>query len=133
MRRQGGAVRSAHGGKLAPMSDLNDPRVLFAAERTLLAWIRTASGLMAMGFLIDRGAIVTGADAAATPALVIGIAFVVAGVLLSGISALQYRRSVATLRPAEIPERYRVNLATWTSGGVGLLGILLAAYLLFSR
>jgi len=115
------------------MSDLNDPRVLFAAERTLLAWIRTASGLMAMGFLIDRGAIVTGADAAATPALVIGIAFVVAGVLLSGISALQYRRSVATLRPAEIPERYWVNLATWTSGGVGLLGILLAAYLLFSR
>ena len=24
------------------MSDLNDPRVLFAAERTLLAWNRTA-------------------------------------------------------------------------------------------
>ena len=36
------------------MSDLNDPRVLFAAERTLLAWNRTAAGLMAFGFLVDR-------------------------------------------------------------------------------
>jgi len=41
------------------MSDLNDPRVLFAAERTLLAWNRTASGLMALGFLVDRAALMT--------------------------------------------------------------------------
>ena len=43
------------------MSDLNDPRVLFAAERTLLAWTRTASGLMALGFFIDRAALMTDA------------------------------------------------------------------------
>jgi putative membrane protein len=34
------------------MSELNDPRVLFAAERTLLAWSRTSAGLMAFGFLL---------------------------------------------------------------------------------
>ena len=34
------------------MSDLNDPRVLFAAERTLLAWNRTSISLMAFGFLL---------------------------------------------------------------------------------
>jgi uncharacterized membrane protein YidH (DUF202 family) len=28
--------------RLDPLSDLNDPRVLFAAERTLLAWNRTS-------------------------------------------------------------------------------------------
>jgi len=28
--------------------------VYFAAERTLMAWIRTALGLMALGFVIDR-------------------------------------------------------------------------------
>ena len=38
------------------MSALDDPRVLFAAERTLMAWSRTAAGLMAFGFVIDRTA-----------------------------------------------------------------------------
>jgi putative membrane protein len=28
--------------------------VYFAAERTLMAWVRTALGLMALGFVIDR-------------------------------------------------------------------------------
>jgi len=31
------------------MSDLNDPRVFFAAERTLMAWNRTGLTLMAFG------------------------------------------------------------------------------------
>jgi putative membrane protein len=116
------------------VSDLNDPRVLFAAERTLLAWVRTASGLMAMGFLIDRGALMTGATGpSAGIALGIGIAFVAVGVLLSGLSVVQYRRSVATLRPAEIPQNYWVNLAVLTSAAVGALGLLLVLYLIALR
>ena len=34
------------------MSDLNDPRVFFAAERTLLAWSRTSLTLMGFGFIV---------------------------------------------------------------------------------
>lgn len=113
------------------MSDLNDPRVLFAAERTLLAWNRTASGLIALGFFIDRASLMT--EAAKTGrafAAAIGIAFLLFGVVLNILSVVQYRRSLASLRPAEIPPRYWLNLAVVTSLGVSLLGLLLALYVL---
>jgi putative membrane protein len=116
------------------VSDLNDPRVLFAAERTLLAWVRTASGMMAMGFLIDRGAVMTsGAAHAPGFALAIGLGFVLGGVLLSSLSVVQYRRSIASLRPAEIPAHYWTNLAVFTSAVVGALGLALAGYLVVAR
>jgi putative membrane protein len=111
------------------LSDLNDPRVLFAAERTLLAWSRTAAGLMAFGFLIDRAGLVV-QGAATRGALWIGLAFVMLGVVLSGLSALQYRRAIASLRPVEIPPGYWVNLSVLMSTLVAALGLALAAYLL---
>ena len=33
---------------------VDDPRVYFAAERTLLAWLRTGLGLMGVGFAVAR-------------------------------------------------------------------------------
>jgi putative membrane protein len=115
------------------MSDLNDPRVLFAAERTLLAWSRTSAGLMALGFLIDRAALVVrGAGAARDAGFWIGVAFVVLGVVLSGLSVVQYRRSIAGLRPVEVPQGYWINLSVFMSLAVGALGAALAVYLALS-
>ena len=38
-----------------PQPDMTGPRlVYFAAERTLLSWVRVALGLMAFGFVVDR-------------------------------------------------------------------------------
>ena len=103
------------------MSELNDPRVLFAAERTLLAWSRTSAGLMAFGFLVDRaGLVVPGGQGRG--ALWIGVA-------LSALSAVHYRRAIASLRPVEIPPGYWVNFSVLLSVVVGLLGLALAAYL----
>ena len=114
------------------MSNLDDPRVLFAAERTLMAWSRTAAGLMAFGFVIDRTAVLMPrAAASAAFALWIGLAFVLLGVVLSMLSIVQYRRSVATLRAVEIPPGYWVNLSVYVSALIGLLGLALAAYLTF--
>jgi Domain of unknown function (DUF202) len=36
------------------MSYLDDPRVYFAAERTLLAWQRSAVAFIALGFVVER-------------------------------------------------------------------------------
>jgi len=54
---------------------------------------------------------------------------VLLGVALSMLSIVQYRRSVATLRPVEIPSGYWVNLSVYVSALIGLLGLTLAAYL----
>ena len=112
------------------MSNLDDPRVLFAAERTLMAWSRTSAGLMAFGFVIDRSALLV-PRAGGTPgfALWIGVAFVLLGVVLSALSIVQYRRSVATLRPVEIPPGYWVNLTVYVAAAIGVLGAALAAFL----
>ena len=112
------------------MSGLDDPRVLYAAERTLLAWVRTVAGLMAMGFLIDRTALFAAGAPGGKLATVIGIAFVLGAVALSALSIVQYRRSVAELRPVEIPRHYWINLAPLTSALVGVLGLALTVYLL---
>jgi putative membrane protein len=115
------------------VSELDDPRVLFAAERTLLAWSRTVAGLMAFGFLIERaGVLVQGGGAARDAGFWIGLAFIVLGVVLSLLSVLQYRSSVAALRPAQIPGGYWVNLSVFMSLAIGLLGLALAAYLVLA-
>lgn len=36
------------------MSELNDPRVVFVAERSLLAWNETCILLIAFGFVVER-------------------------------------------------------------------------------
>src|SRR5688500_1273240 len=96
-----------------------------------MAWSRTAAGRMAFGFVFDRTTLLLGDEGPrANFGLWIGLAFVVLGVALSVLSIVQYRRSVATLRPVEIPPGYWVNLSVYASAVIGLLGVALALYLM---
>ena len=119
------------------MSYLNDPRVLFAAERTLLAWNRTGLALMAFGFVIERFGLFmqmfAPQQATEMPrafSFWIGIAFILLGALVALISIGEYRRVLRQLSPQEIPDGYRVNLGVYTTGTVAVLGLLLSVYLL---
>lgn len=119
------------------MSDLKDPRVFFAAERTLLAWSRTGLALIAFGFIVERAGLLLALLAPAgnasdqSPALFwLGLGFLFAGAIATALSALQYRGVLRTLNPDEIPRGYGVWLAPVTSLVVAALGVAMAVYLL---
>ncbi|WP_018410594.1 YidH family protein [Methyloversatilis thermotolerans] len=123
------------------MSDLNDPRVFFAAERTLMAWVRTALALMAFGFAIERFALFVamlgGAHAAGDvshmPARGLsfwtGVALIAFGALSVVVATHQYRRVLSQLRPVEIPDGYHLWLAPAVAIGVALTGCALVLHL----
>jgi putative membrane protein len=109
------------------MSYLDDPRVLFAAERTLLAWQRTAIALMGFGFVVERFGLflrmVTNQPLSASQrglSLWLGVALLLLGAAAAILSALQFRSVVRGLGEKEIPRGY------WTAPGVWL-NFLLAA------
>lgn len=117
------------------MSELNDPRVFFAAERTLLAWNRTSLALMAFGFVIERSGLLVSLllpQHATTlqrgMSLWVGIAFVLLGAGTAVYSTVQYRKVILSLKPVEIPDGYRSDPGIITNLIVALLGVLLAGY-----
>lgn len=118
------------------MSELNDPRVLFAAERTLLAWNRTSISLMAFGFLVERFGLFL--EISGRPefkafqrhlSFIVGMAFITLASIIALASVAQHRQLLKTLRPTEIPAGYAVHMGMLTNAVVGILGILLALYL----
>lgn len=118
------------------MSYLNDPRVLFAAERTLLAWCRTSLALMAFGFVIERFGLFMQMFAVSQNeslprglSVWVGIAFILLGASVGLLAIIEYRRVLRQLNPAEIPDGYRVNLSVFTTAAVAVLGLALSAYL----
>lgn len=118
------------------MSDLNDPRVLFAAERTLLAWNRTSISLMAFGFVVERfGLFLEMIEHGQVKALqrhasfYVGVSFVLLATFAAIYSIYQHKRILMTLRPVEIPSGYNLFIGVAVNGIVGILGIALSIYL----
>ena len=116
-----------------------DPRVYFAAERTLLAWVRTGLAMMGFGFVVARFGLFLRELAAVRDvspqhstglSLWVGTTLVILGVAVNVAAAVKHWHTVRRLERGQ-PLRFR----PWSLGMVvafllGLLGLLTATYLL---
>ena len=114
---------------------MSDPRVFFAAERTLLAWVRTGITLMALGFVVARfGLFLTllAASGAASghghwPSAALGIALVLLGAG-SILAALHNHRVYVVLVESRQELKLKGRTRCWKkvifSGSDNLIGTL---------
>ena len=121
---------------------MHDPRVFFAAERTLLAWVRTGLTIMAFGFVVARfGLFLRLLAAQQTGSVspmqsqhdvsgVVGIALVLVGTACMILGAIQHRSYVSTLPPADVPRTHDPIYPIMLSLFLAALGIVLAIFLM---
>ncbi len=115
----------------------SDPRIYFAAERTLLAWVRTGLAMMGFGFVVARFGLFLHELAtvrnAPTPksygfSLWIGTALVLLGVAVQLIAAYQQWQTIARLHRGEELEFRPISLGIVAAVVLGLKPAYVRAY-----
>jgi putative membrane protein len=119
---------------------VSDPRVFFAAERTLLAWLRSSIAIIGLGIVVARFglflALLPGATTgSAQPHAhwvsgTLGIALVVLGSLSVIGALLNFRLFVRSIPREDRPQLALRWLTTVLALSIAIVGLLLALYLI---
>jgi putative membrane protein len=120
--------------------DPGDPRVRFAAERTLLAWLRTGLALMGFGFVVARFGLflrevaalghVPVQQHATGSSLWIGVGLITLGVAISLLASFEYFRFIQAAKQGQSYLPRTALLAVVVAAILALLGIVMAIYLM---
>ena len=120
------------------MSYLDDPRVYFAAERTLLAWQRSALAFIALGFVVERFGLFMrylNLSNQINPihfaiSAFIGLMLILLGIFISLLSAIQHKRFLKSLSSQEIPPSYFLFMGPLISYVLCFGGVLMVAWII---
>ncbi|HBI43740.1 MAG TPA: hypothetical protein DDY78_12945 [Planctomycetales bacterium] len=122
-----------------PAGPGEDPRVRLAAERTLLAWIRTGLAMMGFGFVVARFGLFLRELAGvggmpATPhtgwSLAMGTTLVLVGVAATLLAAVQHIRFLVRLSRGEPYLAPRWSIGVVVAVVLSVLGAGMAIYLI---
>ncbi len=122
------------------MSEERDPRIFFAAERTLLAWNRTSLSLIAFGFLVERAGLlmrVLAPEDATSSSLVLifwaGMGLIALGAFTAIYSSRQFLLQLKSLAAEQLPEGYNAKWGIAVNLVVFVLAILLMVALVLEH
>lgn len=122
-----------------PEESENDPRIYFAAERTLLAWLRTGLAVVGLGFVVAKSGVllnmsesVRGDQPSTLASTLIGTGFVMLGAIMIFLASMQHRKFLSTLPLEFKPTGYWLQFGSISSIVIAVLATMLGIYLLGS-
>jgi putative membrane protein len=121
----------------------SDPRVFFAAERTLLAWVRSSITVMTLGFVVAKFGLFLSLLSASNTTLsefhqdnglskVLGITLIITGAAITLGAQLNHHLYVKSLPPIDVPKLAITWLVPLLTFSIAFIGFLLATYLVLA-